>query len=291
MKRTAARLMAGLFSIAVVLTGVSQPASALAPRVTKKLLWSAEFNGKAGQKPGAFGFVHDIGYSNGWGNSEVEYYTNRKSNASTDGNGNMVITARRLAFEDPLNVKYCGLGCEYSSARFHTSGKLRFQYGRMEARIKLPAGQGTWPAFWMLGTDLGKVGWPNSGEIDIMEGKGAASTMLWGTIHGPGYSGGNCISNQVMLDSPLSDGYHTYAIEWRKNSIEWFVDGTSYAVLTPASLSGRQWVFNKPFFVILNLAMGGMFGGETDPDVTIARMSIDYVRYYKLGNDGLLKRF
>ena len=268
-----------------VASGASRPA------VTKKLLWLLEFNGKKGIKPSALGFKYDIGYSNGWGNSEVQYYTQWAQNASTDGKGNLVLTAQRIPFEHNLNVTQCGLGCEYVSARINTKGKLAFQYGRIEARIQTPVGAGTWPAFWMLGNNMDSTPWPECGEIDIMEGKGAASNTVWGTLHGPGYSGGGGIGNTYLAQYPLSDRYHVYAIEWHKNSIKWFFDGKLYHEMSPATVNGNKWVFNKPFFLIVNLAMGGLFGGETDPNVKSAKLNVDYIRYYKIGADGALKRY
>jgi beta-glucanase (GH16 family) len=239
------KTVAALLVASATLTATQQSATAVVPTQTKKLLWSVEFNGKAGKKPSDFGFKYDYGYANGWGNSEVQYYTSRPGNSATDGKGKLVFTAKRMAFEDPLNVRFCGLGCEYTSARIKTEGKLSFRYGRMEARIKVASGKGTWPAFWMLGTDIGRNPWPNSGEIDIMEAKGIMPTMLWGTVHGPGYSGGGGISNTYLKESPLADSYHVYAIEWQPNSIKWFIDGQQFGSITPAQLNGNKWVFNK----------------------------------------------
>jgi beta-glucanase (GH16 family) len=281
--------------VALVLVSLNFPNYATAKVVTpnavkKKLLWSTEFGGKAGKRPVDFGFVYDFGYGNGWGNSEVQFYSRSKANASTDGKGKMVITAKRIPFDHPVNIRYCGLGCEYTSARFKTQGKMSFQYGRLEARIKNPPGIGTWPAFWLLGNDLGENPWPDAGEIDIMEGKGTFPNTILGTVHGPGYSGGQGISGSLFNLEPYVENYHVYAIEWKKNSIKWFIDDELFHEVTPASVSPNEWVFNKRYFLIMNLAMGGLFGGQTSESVTETKMYIDYIRYYSLDGVGSFRQ-
>lgn len=284
-----------LLTLAVIMTAVTIPMQATATvkvptAVKKKLLWKQEFNTKAGKRPVDFGFVYDFGYGNGWGNSEVQFYSKNKSNAATNGNGKMVITATRIPFDHPVNIRYCGLGCEYTSARFKTQGKLNFRYGRIEARIKNPAGQGAWPAFWLLGRDLPSVSWPQSGEIDIMEGKGSVPNTIWGTVHGPGYSGGQGISGSLYSPETYDSAYHVYAIEWKKNSIKWYIDDELFHEVTPATVAPNEWVFNKYYFMIINLAMGGVFGGATSEDVTEAKLYIDYIRYYSIDGVGSLQK-
>ncbi|MEU6607681.1 family 16 glycosylhydrolase [Streptomyces shenzhenensis] len=196
-------------------------------------------------------------------NHERQYYTSGSNNAALDGQGHLVITARR---ENPANYQ-CWYGtCQYTSARLNTAGKFTAQYGHVEARMKVPRGQGMWPAFWMLGNDLGQVGWPNSGEIDIMENVGFEPSTVHGTIHGPGYSGSGGIGAGYTLPNgqAFADGFHTFAVDWAPNSITWSVDGTVYQTRTPADLGGNAWVFNKPFFLILNLAVGGYWPGDPD---------------------------
>ncbi|MGW4729371.1 ricin-type beta-trefoil lectin domain protein [Streptomyces shenzhenensis] len=196
-------------------------------------------------------------------NHERQYYTSGNNNAALDGQGHLVITARR---ENPANYQ-CWYGtCQYTSARLNTAGKFTAQYGHVEARMKVPRGQGMWPAFWMLGNDLGQVGWPNSGEIDIMENVGFEPSTVHGTIHGPGYSGSGGIGAGYTLPNgqAFADGFHTFAVDWAPNSITWSVDGTVYQTRTPADLGGNAWVFNKPFFLILNLAVGGYWPGDPD---------------------------
>jgi beta-glucanase (GH16 family) len=209
-------------------------------------------------------------------NHERQYYTNSTSNAVHDGQGNLVITARR---ENPGNYQ-CWYGrCEYTSARLNTSGKFTQTYGTYEARIKMSRGQGMWPAFWMLGNDIGNVGWPQSGEIDIMENVGFEPNAVHGTLHGPGYSGSGGIGAGYSIGSPFADGFHTFRVEWSPNRIVWKVDGNTYQTRTPADLGGRQWVFDHPFFVILNLAVGGYWPGDPNASTPFPNtLTIDYVR-------------
>jgi beta-glucanase (GH16 family) len=193
-------------------------------------------------------------------NHEREYYTSGTHNAALDGQGHLVITARK---ENPANYQ-CWYGtCQYTSARLNTAGKFNAQYGHIEARMKIPRGQGMWPAFWMLGTP---VNWPDSGEIDVMENVGFEPSTIHGTIHGPGYSGSGGIGAGYTLPGgqAFADAFHTFAVDWAPDSITWSVDGTVYQHRTPADLGGKTWVFNKPFFLILNLAVGGYWPGDPD---------------------------
>lgn len=193
-------------------------------------------------------------------NHERQYYTSGNKNAALDGQGHLVITARR---ENPANYQ-CWYGtCQYTSARLNTAGKFNAQYGHVEARMKIPRGQGMWPAFWMLGTP---VNWPDSGEIDVMENVGYEPSTVHGTIHGPGYSGSGGIGAAYSLPGgqAFADAFHTFAVDWAPDSITWSVDGTVYQRRTPADLGGKAWVFNKPFFLILNLAVGGYWPGDPD---------------------------
>ncbi|MEV7230401.1 MULTISPECIES: family 16 glycosylhydrolase [Polymorphospora] len=249
------------------------------------LTWSDEFNGPAGGAPDPSKWSYDIG-GGGWGNNEQQYYTNSRSNSALDGNGNMVITARR---ENPANYN-CHYGrCQYTSARLLTNGKFTQAYGRFEARIKVPRGQGIWPAFWMLGNDLGSVGWPNSGEIDIMENIGREPSTVHGTLHGPGYSGGAGITSSYTLPGGrrLADDFHVYTVDWAPDSITWYIDGIQYGRKTPADLRGNRWVFDHPFFMILNVAVGGHWPGYPDGTTQFPQqMTIDYVRVYAHQNNG-----
>ncbi|NRA10276.1 MAG: family 16 glycosylhydrolase, partial [Myxococcales bacterium] len=248
-----------------------------------ELVWSDEFESPAGTSPDASRWGFDIG-GTGWGNAEHQYYTDRVENVATDGEGHLVITAR----EETVPGSSCWNGpCRYSSARLKTQGRFEPQYGRIEMRAQLPFGQGIWPAFWMLGANLGSVGWPASGEIDIMENIGREPSQVHGTLHGPGYSGGEGVGAGYSLPAGqrFADDFHTFAIEWAPDSIRWFVDGKPYQTLTPANLpAGAPWVFDRPFSLLLNLAVGGQWPGVPDPTTTFPqRMRVDYVRVYERG--------
>jgi beta-glucanase (GH16 family) len=247
------------------------------------LVWSDEFDDPAGTPPNPAHWTHEIGDGTangipGWGNSELEYYTDSTDNAATDDLGNLVITAREADGSLP-----CYYGpCEYTSARLISQYKAEFAYGRIEARVQVPQGAGLWPAFWSLGTDIGEVGWPQTGEIDIMEFVGRQPNEIFGTIHGPGYSGGASFGNVYDFGFPVYDDYHTFAIEWQPNDIKWYVDGILYHTATPADVAPNEWVFNHPFFIIMNVAIGGNFGGPVGPDTTFPQtMKVDYVRVYQ----------
>ena len=237
----------------------------------RTLLWADEFSQSDGTTPDSTKWGYDIG-GTGWGNNELQYYTNRTENARIES-GSLVIEARAENFG----------GKNYTSARLLTKDKVSWTYGRIEARIKIPKGQGIWPAFWMLGANIGSVGWPNCGEIDIMENIGSLPSTLYGTLHGPGYSGGNGISgNTVLSGAAFGDDFHVYAIEWEENRIRWFLDGQLFFSLTPANLpGGGTWVFNQPQFLILNVAVGGNWPGNPDGSTVFPqRMTVDYVRVY-----------
>lgn len=250
------------------------------------LIWSDEFTQADNSVPNSTKWGYDIGGS-GWGNNELQYYTDRTQNARIESN-QLVIEARAENFG----------GKNYTSARLLTKGKHAWTYGRIEARIKIPRGQGIWPAFWMLGTNIDAVGWPQCGEIDIMENIGSLPSNLYGTIHGPGYSGGGGISGSYVLPgAEFADDFHVFAIEREENRIRWFIDGQQYFTLTPANLpGGSAWVFNAPQFLILNVAVGGNWPGPPNSSTVFPqRMTVDYVRVYQsdsvtppVGSDVLL---
>jgi len=243
-----------------------------------KLVWSDEFNAPDGTPVDSSKWVSETG-GNGWGNDELEYYTIRPENATQEG-GNLVIHA--------IEEKYTGsdgVTRNYTSARLKTLGKFSHKYGRFEARIKIPRGQGIWPAFWMLGDDINKRGWPKSGEIDIMENIGKEPSLVHGTIHGPGYSGDKGIGSPFGLpdDQRFADDFHIYAVEWDKKAIRFYVDDHLYATRTPAELpKGAKWVYGHNFFVLLNVAVGGGWPGNPDSSSVFPQtMLVDYVRVYK----------
>jgi beta-glucanase (GH16 family) len=250
------------------------------------LVWSDEFDGPAGTRPNPNVWKFEVGdgaLNNivGWGNSEFQYYTGSAENSFMDGNGNLVI---RLQDTAPNTDLVCWYGpCQYTSARLLTQDRLDFEYGRIEARVKVPGGPaGLWPAFWMLGSNIPEVGWPQSGEIDIMEYVSRLPNEIFGTIHGPGYQGGASFGNIYNFGQPVANEYHTYAVEWMPNLIIWYVDGIQYHQAVPANVAPHEWVFNHPFFMLLNSAIGGNFGGAISGDMTFPQDTlVDYVRVYQ----------
>jgi beta-glucanase (GH16 family) len=246
------------------------------------LVWSDEFDGAAGTVPNVANWNYDLGNkeADGWGNHEFQYYTASPRNAQMDGAGMLVITAEKAANPGPC---WNGAPCSYTSARIHTGNKVSFTYGKVEARMKLPSGQGIWPAFWALGADLATAGWPKSGEIDIMEFVGKTPNTTYGTLHGPGYSGAQGIGKSREFGGPVANDFHIYTVIKRPDEIIWQVDGVEFHRMTPASLpAGGSWVFEKPYFVILNLAVGGDWPGAPDATTAFpAQMKVDWVRIYK----------
>ena len=243
-----------------------------APAAVGALTWSDEFDGAAGSAPNGANWNQETG-GGGWGNNELQVYTSSRDNSALDGNGNLVITARSD-----------GNG-GYTSARLTTANKVEPQYGRLEARIKIPRGQGIWPAFWMLGGQFPGTPWPSSGEIDIMENIGREPHLVHGTLHGPGYSGATPITGAYNHPQgwAFADTFHTFGIDWRPDSITWTVDGVAYQTFTPANTGGDPWVFNQPFFFILNVAVGGNWPGYPDGTTQFPQtMKIDYVRAYDM---------
>ncbi|MBC8365817.1 glycoside hydrolase family 16 protein [bacterium] len=235
------------------------------------LIWQDEFEGPAGELPNPERWQFDIGTD--WGNLQLEYDTNRPENVSLDGEGHLAITAREELFE----------GQDYTSARIKTKDLFERKWGRFEARIKLPVGQGIWPAFWMLGDDIDQVGWPQCGEIDIMEYRGQEPRVLHGTIHGPGYAGDNSIGNShILAQGGFNLGFHEFAIEWDETGITWLVDGHVYHRAEPADVPpGSDWVFDHPHFILLNLAVGGRWVGSPDEETVFPQtMLVDWVRVY-----------
>jgi beta-glucanase (GH16 family) len=234
-----------------------------------KLVWSDEFNGPANSPMDLSKWRYDLG-AGGWGNHELETYTSSPENVFQDGEGHLAIRAVKSD------------SGRFTSARIKTEGKFAIRYGRVEARIKIPFGQGIWPAFWMLGANIYAAGWPKCGEIDVMENIGKERSIIHGTIHGPGYSGKGGISaaSSSPAGSPFGADFHTYAIEWSPDKVAFSVDNALYATVTPASLpKGTAWVYNQPFFLLLNLAVGGDWPGNPDATTVFPQtMLVDWVR-------------
>ena len=229
--------------------------------------WSDEFDGNALDHTK---WVEETG-GGGWGNNEQQFYTPRRENVRV-ADGRLIIEARKEPYENR----------SYTSARIKTAGLMERRYGRFEARIRIPRGQGIWPAFWMLGADIGKAGWPRSGEIDIMENIGKEPGIVHGTLHGPGYSGDKAFGGPSPLkEGAYADDFHVYAVEWEPKEIRWYRDGVMYHKARPELVKG-DWVFEHPFFVLVNLAVGGYWPGDPDASTTFPqRMLVDYVRVYR----------
>ncbi|MEV7661354.1 family 16 glycosylhydrolase [Paenarthrobacter sp. NPDC089316] len=275
-----AMVVVGLTLTAVLIAPEPPALAAAGMPAPGALVWSDEFNGPAGTAPDNSKWLQETG-GWGWGNGELQYYTGSTRNAAMDGQGNMAITARR---ENPAGYQ-CHYGtCQYTSARLTTAGKFSRTQGRFEARLKLPKGQGIWPAFWMLGDNVFTDGWPNSGELDVMENIGKEPGTAWGSIHGPGYSGANAVNASYTLPNgkALGDAFHTFTVDWGPESITWYVDGIPYSRKSPASVSGT-WAFDHDFFLLLNLAVGGNWPGAPDPGTVFPQsLLVDYVRVYEL---------
>lgn len=248
-------------------------------------VWSDEFDGPAGAPVDSTKWRHDTAdgcasHNCGWGNNEKEYYSTARENVALNGQGQLMIVGRvaraRLT---------CYYGpCRYTSAKITTRGKVDVAPGRVEARIKLAAGQGLWPAFWLLGQNIGAVGWPTSGELDIMENKGSAPTATSSAVHGPGYSGNTPFAHvRAVQHGSFTDAFHTFAVEWDSLTIRFFVDDTLHFRVTRTGVETfGNWVFDQPFFIIVNLAIGGHFDGDPASDAILpATMLVDYVRVYR----------
>ena len=228
-------------------------------------------SGPADSPPDDSKWAFDRG-GGGWGNREWQVYTDSRTNSHLDGYGNLVITAMRVE-------------SAFTSARLKTEGKFEFTYGRVEARIRLPHGQGIWPAFWMLGANIASAGWPACGEIDVMEHIGREPSMVHGAMHGPGYSGNTPLTATFKLpeDRRFADGFHIYAVDWTPEKVRFLVDGANYYTVTSASIPpGKAWVFDRPFFLLLNLAVGGNWPGNPDQTTVFPQtMLVDYVRVWQ----------
>ena len=242
------------------------------------LVLDENFDTDGAPNPGVWGF--DIGTGpngDGWGNQELQYYTDRPDNVRVE-NGFLLITAREESFENS----------RFTSARLLTQDRFEQAFGRFEARIRLPFGQGIWPAFWMLGADIDENPWPGAGEIDIMEYRGQEPSILIGSVHGPGYSGGDAISKEFTLENDRFDtGFHIFGIEWGPDFINYYVDDVLYNQITPETVAEETdgegvWVFDKPFFILMNLAVGGTFVGSPNEETQFPQtMIVDYVRVYE----------
>lgn len=242
-------------------------------RPARKLVWSDEF--KKPGLPDSTKWAYEVG-GNGWGNNERQFYTHQRPENARVEKGKLIIEARKEAYQ----------GHEYTSARLLTRGKTTWTYGRIEARAKLPKGTGTWPAVWMLGSNIATAGWPKSGEIDIMEHVGYDEGVVHGTVHTEAYNHNkHTQKGQAVTVKDVTTDFHLYAIDWTPDRIDFFVDKQNYYSVQKADLgpTEAQWPFDQPFYLLLNLAVGGNWGGSKGIDETIwpQRMEVDYVRVYQ----------
>jgi hypothetical protein len=229
--------------------------------VAPTALWSEEFNVDGAPDSSKWGY--DLG-AGGWGNNEAQYYTSRAENVIVQGGYLKIKT-----------IKESYLGSSYTSARILTKNKFSFKYGKVEMRARLPVGGGTWPALWMLGSNIDTAPWPACGEIDIMEHVGNQLNKIYGTLHHPGHSGGNGDGATTVISNATTE-FHLYTLDWRADSIKFYVDNQLFYTFTnSASLP-----FNQNFFLIINSAIGGNFGGTIDPNFVSSTFEIDYVRVY-----------
>ena len=231
--------------------------------VAPKAIWADEFN--VDGAPDATKWGYDLGTGDwGWGNNEAQYYTSRTDNVKVQ-NGVLKITTIKENYN----------GSNYTSARIKTQSKFSFKYGRVEIKAKLPSGGGTWPALWMLGDNITSAGWPACGEIDIMEHLGNQLNKIYGTLHYPNFSGGNAVSRTTNITNATTE-FHIYSLDWRADSIKFYVDGTLFHTFTNTSAMP----FNQNFFLIINCAIGGNFGGAIDPNFVSSTYEVDYIRVF-----------
>jgi beta-glucanase (GH16 family) len=242
-------------------------------REHRQLVWSDEFDGPAGSPPDLSSWGFELGDGSadgnpGWGNAELQWYTDNAANVSQDGRGNLAVTACTDAERG------------YTSARLVTKGKMTFRYGRIETRARVPRGAGLWSAVWALGANIDEAPWPRCGEIDVMEHVGKDGRRVFGTVHGPGYAGAAGVGGGVYLTEDPTDGFHVFAAEWTARRIEWSVDDHIYHAVTPHDVPGA-WVFDHPAYLLVNLAVGGTLAGPVDADMTFPReLLLDYLRVY-----------
>lgn len=256
----------GSYTVNVIAKSASSQTASASTSVTiavkLSLFWSDEFNTDGAPDPNKWGY--DIG-AGGYGNNEQEYYTNRANNVVVQG-GVLKITAKTESY----------LGSNYTSARLLSKNKFAFTYGRVDVKAMLPAGLGTWPAIWMLGSNVDTLPWPGCGEIDIMEQRGSELNKIYGTLHYPGHSGANGNSSTLLISNSTTQ-FHIYSMDWSPNAIKLYVDNQLFqTVVNSGSIP-----FNHDFFFILNVAMGGNFAGAIDPAFNSATMQIDYIRVYR----------
>jgi beta-glucanase (GH16 family) len=232
----------------------------------RRLVWSDEFDGPMGLPPDRAVWGFELG-GGGFGNRELQRYTDRLANAARDGRGNLAVTA-------------CASDAEYTSARLVSKGKVEVCYGLIETRVRVPRGAGLWPGVWALGRNIDTVSWPGCGEIDLMEHVGVEPRRAFGTIHCPGHAGAAGFRGTVDFSRDLAEDFHCFAVDWTPERIEWSLDGLVYHAATPDDVPGG-WVFDHPFYLLINLAVGGDLGGPISPETEFpSQLLVDYVRVY-----------
>ena len=245
------------------------------------LTWQEAFEQPVGTPPNPAHWSYDLG-DNGWGNAEMQNYVDDLEHAQV-----VADPAATGGTALQITLTYNGQGLahgNFASARLLTQGKVEVQYGYVEARLHLPSGQGVWPAFWMLGTNIGEASWPACGEIDIMENRGDRTSRNDSSLHGPGYSGDSPLTGDYTLPDgqEFPGGYHTFGVLWEPDSVTSFVDGVPYATHTPDSIPGKSWAYNHPFFFLVNVAVGGHFSGLPDETTVFPQtLRVDYIRVYQ----------
>ena len=255
------------------------------------LVWSDNFSGPAGSTPSSSNWTQNLG-GGGWGNDELETYTNSTANSDLTGSDQLAITALKTTTNRGGGRHGGGGGSSSSSSTSYTSARLvskaSYTYGLFEANMEIPAGTGLWPAFWMLGANINTVGWPECGEIDAMETIDQDPFTVYGTIHGPdGNSStdypGDGLGVSDTTSTNLSSGFHTYSVQWSPNSVTWYLDGVSYGTVTSSDLTrGESWVLNAPENLILNLAVGGDWPGSPNSSTHFpAKLLVNWVKVYQ----------
>lgn len=262
----------------------------MAIRPEQSLIWSEEFADHHGGQLSEDTWNFDLGDGSavglvGWGNHEREYYT--KDSVSIKEN--LIISAQRVDSNSGIECYYGP--AEWTSGKIHTAKKIGFKYGRIEISAKMPSGVGTWPALWLLGSNLlDGVAWPHCGEIDILENTGARPFQVQGTIHADGYFGENGLTKIIQSADELANDFHTYAINWTADYIEWFFDDFCYNRINREGVvaQGKPWPFNQEFYLIINLAIGGWFAGEVDEKLENAELQVKSIKYFSIDGVGEL---
>ena len=257
-----------------------------------KLLWEEKFLPASDGGPCSDTWNFDLGDGTaqgipGWGNHEREYYVRE---AAPVGDG-LTLIAKRA---DPATAPDAYYGkAEWLSSKIHTAGKVTFKYGRFDFEAIAPVGGGSWPAIWMLGSNIAEAQWPNCGEIDIFEGAGNRPFEIRGTLHGPDYCGNDGITGAIQMPDQLSSGLHTYSIEWLPDSISWFVDDLTYFAIERSEVEGigKAWPFDQDFYLIINLAMGGWFAGDVVDGFESCQFTVRKIRYSSIDGMGEITRW